>query len=108
MKALIVIAAVVAATATAAPAFGDTFITDTLAPGGGQTSPYVAPAQHNRFTSDTLAPGGGPATPVVTVTSSGGFSWSDAAIGAGAASGALITLAGSTLLVGRQRRRLAV
>ena len=117
MKALIVIAAVAVAITAAGPAWGDTFITDTLAPGGGHASPYDAatPVQQHvlpRFITDTLAPGGGQSSPysapVLAVSKSGGFSWADAGIGAGAATGALVALLGATLLVGRQRQRLAV
>jgi hypothetical protein len=117
MKALLAIATVVVATATAAPAWGDTFITDTLAPGGGHSSPYDAatPVQQHvqpRFITDTLAPGGGKSSPysapVLAVSKSGSFSWADAGIGAGAATGALVALLGATLVIGRQRQRLAV
>jgi len=112
MKAVIAIAAVAIAIATAGPAWGDTFITDTLAPGGGHSSPYDAQPQSPAFITDTLAPGGGQPSPysgpAVTISSPGGFSWSDAGIGAGAATGALVALLGSTLLVGRRRGRLAI
>jgi hypothetical protein len=111
MKALIAIAAVVVAIATAGPAWGDTFITDTLAPGGGYSSPYGAQQESPGFITDTLAPGGGrpsPYTPVVTTSSPAGFSWADAGIGAGAATGALIALAGGTLLATRRRMRVAI
>ncbi|HEY2543878.1 MAG TPA: hypothetical protein VGH92_12615 [Gaiellaceae bacterium] len=108
MKALLLIATVVAAITTAAPAFGDTFITDTLAPGGGHSSPYDT-QQGTTFITDTLAPGGGTSTPVVTIPSSSAFSWSDAGVGAGAATGVLVALLGATLVVGRRRNeRLAI
>jgi len=54
MKVLLAALAAFAALAFAGSALGDTFITDTLAPGG------KAPAQQGyRFITDTLAPGGG-------------------------------------------------
>jgi hypothetical protein len=112
MKALIAVAAVAVAIATAGPAWGDTFITDTLAPGGGQSSPYDAQPTSPGFISDTLAPGGGQpspySAPIVTLAPSSGFNWSDAGVGAGAATGVLIALLGGTLLVGRRRQRLAI
>jgi len=108
MKAVIAIATVAVAIATAGPAWGDTFITDTLAPGGGHSSPYDAQTQSPAFITDTLAPGGGSAGPVATTGSPSGFSWSDAGIGAGVATGAFVALLGSVLLVGRQRQGLAI
>ncbi|HEY2543245.1 MAG TPA: hypothetical protein VGH92_09360 [Gaiellaceae bacterium] len=139
MKALLLIATVVAAITTAAPAFGDTFITDTLggnghpAHGSSAANPYVdtgsasasrrgytvkGPAARSvprtsskgmTFITDTLAPGGGPATPVVTIPDASAFSWSDAGVGAGAATGALVALLGATLVLGRRRNeRLAI
>jgi hypothetical protein len=81
----------------ASHAADSSFVTDTLAPGGGSSE-----TQGYRFTSDTLAPGGGsvsaaPATP--------GFDWDDAGIGAGTTFGVvLILLAGTQLLLVRRRK----
>lgn len=135
MKALLLIAAVVAAITTPAPALGDTFITDTLAPGGGHSSPYDT-QEGTTFITDTLGGNGHPyyrgayvpggssqavahaiqslgkqlaPTPAVVLAATGsGFSWSDAGVGAGAATGALVALLGATLLVTRRRERFAV
>jgi hypothetical protein len=101
MKVLFAALAVVAALALAGSALGDTFITDTLAPGG------KAPAQQGyRFITDTLAPGGGSGE--VVVQGSSNFNWSDAGVGAGVAAGAILALLGSTLIVVRRQGRLAV
>jgi hypothetical protein len=107
-KALLVLAVGLAATAVSAPAAGAQgtpqgyrFVTDTLAPGGGR----AAQPQGFTFITDTLAPGGGP---VRAVTSSPSFSWPDAGVGAGVATGSILVLLGSTLLVARRRGRLAV
>ena len=84
---------------------GTTFITDTLAPGGGQSSPYDA-QQQGAFITDTLAPGGGVAvqsTPAAT-----GFSWADAGVGAAAALGGILALLGITLLTTRRRAAIAI
>ena len=102
MKVLIALVAVIGTMALAGSALGDTFITDTLAPGGGSSSQ----SQGYRFITDTLAPGGGSAS--VSVAASSGFSWSDAGVGAGAAAGALLALIGSTLIVIRRQGRLAI
>jgi hypothetical protein len=101
MKVLFTALAAVATLAFAGSALGDTFITDTLAPGG------KAPAlQGYRFVTDTLAPGGG--TTEVVVQPSSNFNWSDAGVGAGVAAGTIIVLLGSTLIVTRRPGRLAV
>jgi hypothetical protein len=85
------------AQSTAASA-SSSFITDTLAPGGGTS----APAQGYRFVTDTLAPGGG-TSEVFSTQSSSGFDWSDAGIGAGATAGLMLGLLGSArLLTGRR------
>ena len=78
-----------------------TFITDTLAPGGGS-----AQTQGYRFVvTDTLAPGGG-----VVAVSPGvqGFDWTDAGIGAGSTVGLVLILLGGTRLVSQRRSALAV
>ena len=101
MKALIAVVAAIAALAFAGSALGDTFITDTLAPGG------KAPTQQGyRFITDTLAPGGGSSEVVVQGSSS--FSWSDAGVGAGVAAGAMLALVGSSLIVIRRQSRLVL
>jgi hypothetical protein len=107
-KALLVLAAGLAAVTIAAPAAlaggtpqGYTFITDTLAPGGG----HATQPQGYTFITDTLAPGGGP---VRVVTPSPSFSWPDAGVGAGVSFGSMLALLGGTLLVARRRGRLAV
>ena len=102
MKVLLAALAAFAALAFAGSALGDTFITDTLAPGG------KAPTQQgHRFITDTLAPGGG--SHAVVVQGSSNFNWSDAGVGAGVAAGAMLALIGSTLiLIRRQGRRLAL
>jgi hypothetical protein len=132
-KALLVLAVGIAAIAVSAPATvagttpqGYTFITDTLAPGGGATAtgdgghrignhvvnPYATPAgnqtrqqQGYAFITDTLAPGGGS---VRVVTAAPSFSWPDAGVGAGVAVGAMLVLLGGTLLTARRRGNLAV
>jgi hypothetical protein len=84
----------------ASHAADNSFVTDTLAPGGGssQTVGY-------RFTTDTLAPGGGT---VIAASPTSGFDWNDAGIGASSMLGlALIVLAGTRLLLQR-RRRIAI
>jgi hypothetical protein len=107
MKALLTLAAVLAALAVAAPAaLGSgqsptTFITDTL---GGNGHPKQV--QGYRFITDTLAPGGGPA--IDAASSSPSFSWADAGVGAGTAAGALLMLLGGALLVARRQGRLAI
>jgi hypothetical protein len=103
MKALALIAVVVALAASASSALAGGFITDTLAPGGGNHS---APAQSYRFITDTLAPGGGSAS--VTTASASRFSWADAGIGAGMAAGALLALLGGVLVVNRRSISVAV
>jgi hypothetical protein len=102
MKVLFAALAAIAALALAGSALGDTFITDTLAPGGGSSSQ----PQGYRFITDTLAPGGGSSE--VVVQGSNGFSWSDAGVGAGVAAGAILALIGSTLILIRRQGRLAV
>jgi hypothetical protein len=100
MKALLAILAAVAALAVSGSALADTFVTDTLAPGG------KAPAQQGyRFITDTLAPGGGSQQ---AVPAGGSFSWSDAGVGAGVAAGTMLALIGSGLIVIRRQGRLAV
>jgi hypothetical protein len=103
MKALALVAVVVALAASASSALAGGFITDTLAPGGGN---HAAPAQGYRFVTDTLAPGGGPAGVSPTVTSP--FSWADAGIGAGMAAGTLLALLGGVLVVTRRSVHVAV
>jgi hypothetical protein len=102
MKALIALVVVIATMALAGSALGDTFITDTLAPGGGSSSQ----TQGYRFITDTLAPGGGSAS--VTAPASDGFNWSDAGVGAAAAAGGMLALIGSALIVVRRNTRLAL
>jgi hypothetical protein len=109
-KALLALGTGLASAALAAPAalaqpIQTPYITDTL---GGNGHPTHTTAQRNTFITDTLAPGGGPAKPVITVASPSLFSWADAGTGAGAAGGALIALAGGSLLVLRRRERLAI
>jgi hypothetical protein len=83
-----------------ADAAGQTFVADTLAPGGGGGS---EPSGY-RFVVDTLAPGGGlPAA----VGAGSSFHWSDAGAGAGVAAGVLLVLLGSALLAARRRTRVA-
>ena len=103
MKALALVAVLVALAASASSALAGGFITDTLAPGGGN---HGAPAQGYRFITDTLAPGGGPASAGPAITSP--FSWADAGIGAGMAAGALLALLGGALLVNRRHVGVAV
>jgi hypothetical protein len=103
MKALALVAVVVALAASASSALAGAFITDTLAPGGGN---HGAPAQGYRFITDTLAPGGGSASAGPAITSP--FSWADAGIGAGMAAGALLALLGGALLVNRRHVGVAV
>jgi hypothetical protein len=77
-----------------------TFITDTLARGGGSSQ-----AQGYRFVTDTLAPGGG----IVTVSPSApGFDWTDAGIGAGGTIGLMVILLGGMRLMAQRRSALAV
>ena len=103
MKALALLAVVVALAASASSALAGGFITDTLAPGGGKPA---APAQGYRFTTDTLAPGGGSAT--VSAPAASSFSWADAGIGAGMAAGVLLALLGGLLVVNRRNVSVAV
>lgn len=107
MKTLLAIAAVAVAIATAGPAWGDTFITDTLAPGGGHSSPYDAQPQSPAFITDTLAPGGG-GVDVQSSPAPTGFSWPDAGVGAAAGFGGMLALLGIGLLAARRRPGLAV
>ena len=106
MKALLVLAAILAAVA-AGPASarvdspgGSLFITDTL---GGNGHPHMV--QGYRFITDTLGGNGG-ASPVTSPTATG-FDWADAGIGASTAVGAIFVLIGGTLLV-RRRAHVAV
>jgi len=101
MKALLALSTTVVTLAFSGAALGDTFITDTLAPGG-----KPAPVQSYRFITDTLAPGGGSADAIVNSPNS--FSWSDAGVGAGAAAGGMLALMGSALILMRRQGRLAV
>ena len=94
--AVIAVIAVIATMALAGSAFGGTFITDTLAPGGGSSSQ----TQSYRFITDTLAPGGGTTTAPV---GSPGFDWSDAGVGALTAVGVVLVLAGAALTAVRRR-----
>ena len=100
MKVLFAALAAIAALAFAGSAFGDTFITDTLAPGGKAPAP-----QGYRFITDTLAPGGGNST---VVQAPRAFSWSDAGVGAGTAAGAILALIGTSLIVIRRQGRLVL
>ena len=123
MKALLTLAAVLAALVVATPlALGadkrqsTTFITDTLGGNGGprvalnptapnirQTDPRAAgPSPSYRFITDTLAPGGGA---VVSARVVGGFDWGDAGIGAAAAAGLMLVLLGSARIMQQHRRR---
>jgi hypothetical protein len=121
MKVAFALAVVVAAVA-AAPALADTpslqgyvwitdapqpthFTTDTLAPGGGKAAHVVKSHQVQGYTfiTDTLAPGGTSQQPV-TVTVDHGFMWSDAGVGALAATGLLLIVFGSAVLVRRRMR----
>jgi len=105
LAALAIVAAIGAQTAVAqATSYGPSpsFITDTLAPGGGTSTPV----QGYRFTTDTLAPGGG-SSEVLSAPSSGGFEWGDAGIGAGATAGLMLGLLGSARLLAGRRRPVA-
>jgi hypothetical protein len=111
MKKLLALATTVVALVAVAPSFAGTgtFITDTLAPGGGTHSPYdprPARVQGYRFITDTLAPGGGTSQSVTVVTHRR-FAWADAGIGAAVTVGSLLILLGSTVVL-RSRARLAV
>jgi hypothetical protein len=120
MKMLLAALAAFAALAFAGSALGETFITDTLAPGGKaparQGYRFItdtlapggkAPARQGyRFITDTLAPGGG--SHAVVVQGSSNFNWSDAGVGAGVAAGAMLALIGSTLILIRRQGRLVV
>jgi hypothetical protein len=103
MKVFALIAVVVAVAVSATSAVAGGFITDTLAPGGGNHS---APTQGYRFITDTLAPGGGSAS--VSPAISSPFSWADAGLGAGMAAGALLALLGGVLVVNRRNVSVAV
>jgi hypothetical protein len=128
MKALLAIATVAIATATAASAWsgtlvpgsrqslpnerhhGVTFITDTLAPGGDHSSPYDAPTHGVTFITDTLAPGGGGGGGggLQSAAAPTGFSWPDAGVGAAGAAGGMLALVGIGLIAARRRTGLAV
>jgi hypothetical protein len=56
------------------------------------------------FITDTLAPGGGTSTPIRPPA--GDFSWADAGVGAATAVGSLLVLLGGALVVLRKRQRL--
>lgn len=125
MKVAFALAVVVAAVA-AAPALADrpyahgavwisdapqptSFITDTLAPGGGHAA-HVAKRQAApgyTFITDTLAPGGGTAEQPATVSVDRKFAWSDAGIGSLVTAGLLLVALGGAVLV-RRRVRPAV
>jgi hypothetical protein len=77
---------------------GLSFTTDTL---GGNGQPEQAPVV--RFVTDTLAPGGGN----TVVSTSPAFDWADAGIGAGAALGALLLASVAGVALMRRRGRLA-
>jgi hypothetical protein len=81
------------------------FITDTLAPGGGYSSPYDT-QQQGAFITDTLAPGGGVAAQSASATT--GFSWPDAGVGAAAGFGGMLALIGIVLLTVRRRAGLSI
>ena len=76
MKALLALIAALATLAFTGAALADTFVTDTLAPGGGTSTPIVE---------------------------SPGFSWSDAGVGALTAIGVVLLLAGAALTMLRRR-----
>jgi hypothetical protein len=80
---------------------GMPFITDTLGGNG-----HAKQVQGYTFMTDTLAPGGGP--PIEAAPSTPGFSWADAGVGAGTAAGALLLLLGGSLAVARRQGRLAI
>jgi hypothetical protein len=77
---------------------GLSFTTDTL---GGNGQPQQTPVVH--FVTDTMAPGGGN----TVVSTSPGFDWTDAGIGAGAALGGLLLASVAGVAVMRRRGRLA-
>jgi hypothetical protein len=79
-----------------AGAQGYPFITDNL---GGNGHPTRAPRAGYTLITDTLAPGGGQSVDLVATTA--GFNWADAGIGAGV--GAPLALIGGTLVLLRRR-----
>jgi hypothetical protein len=101
---------------TSAPVQGYRIITDTLAPGGDvnvqrkwfvlEHASPAAEPQSYRFITDTLAPGGG-SSEVVSTPSSSGFDWADAGIGAGATAVLMLGLLGSARLLAGRRRPVA-
>ena len=103
-KLLLILATVVAALMLAAQALAapsDTFITDTLAPGGGKAVPQQV--EGYRFITDTLAPGGGTGGTTPVTVHGDGFSWSAAGVGALTAVGIVLVLAGAALTAVRRR-----
>jgi hypothetical protein len=122
MKAALALVASVA-TLAASPAYGDSFITDTLGGNGHARHAHVqgytfitdtlggnGRARHARvqgytFITDTLAPGGGPVA--LTVSAPRAFDWGDAGVGASVTAGSLLLLLGGSVLVQRRRSRLA-
>jgi hypothetical protein len=72
---------------------------------GGGLAPDTAPVESYSFITDTLAPGGGPS--VLPAPVSSGFDWGDFGIGAGAMAGVGVLLLGSARLLQR-RNVLAV
>jgi uncharacterized protein YfiM (DUF2279 family) len=100
MKALLAIATVAIATATAAPAWSGT-----LVPGSRQSLPNER-HQGVTFITDTLAPGGGVA--LQSAPAPTGFSWPDAGVGAAGAAGGMLALVGIGLIAARRRPGLAV
>jgi hypothetical protein len=109
---LTLVGVVLAAAIGASPALAgpNTFITDTLAPGGSMSLAHkwfliehadqTAQPQGYRFITDTLAPGGGPS--VVSVPTGSGFDWADAGVGAGATAGIALMLLGSVRVLNRR------
>jgi hypothetical protein len=67
-------------------------------------APSTSHSQGYRFVTDTLAPGGGN---TLTAASTGSFSWSDAGVGAATATGTILALIGALLLVTRRRSGIA-
>jgi len=94
-----------AALAMVNPPRGSGFITDTLGGNGHAKATY-----NHTFITDTLAPGGGSAGAPVTGVTAGGnsFNWGDAGIGAAGAIGTALVLIGGSLVVLRKGGRLAV
>jgi hypothetical protein len=113
MKALLTLAAVLAALVVATPLAlagdkpqGATSITETnpTAPDIRQTDPRAAgPVPSYPFITDLLFPGGGT---VVSTPAARGFDWADAGIGAAGTAGLILLLLGSARVMQQHRRRL--